>query len=175
MFEGPSITEHAMDIVEDADQQAICTDQQSIYSIREAMDTNDDIFDTIKNPQSTTEASLDILPTSSVLPTWDTILAGDTLVTIEGRQGDRKMTFARPPSKSGEPKHEWTVKLPFHGWSMAIHPPTNVVAVSENTGSVSYVTSKSVRFRARLTNFKLTQGRPDSYSDNGHRRTSPLR
>jgi len=66
-------------------------------------------------------------------------LAGDTLVTM----GQARLSFIKLPSKAKRlPTKDWTVDLAFDGWSVAIHPPTNVVAVSEYTGSISYVSSR---------------------------------
>ena len=63
-------------------------------------------------------------------------LTGDTLVTM----GRARMSFNKLPSKAkGMPTKRWTVDLAFDGWSVAMHPPTNAVAVSEYTGSISYV------------------------------------
>ena len=62
-------------------------------------------------------------------------LTGDTLVTM----GRARMGFMKLPSKAkGLPTRDWTVDLTFDGWSVAMHPPTNVVVVSEYTGSISY-------------------------------------
>jgi len=62
-------------------------------------------------------------------------LTGDTLVTM----GRARMCFVKLPSKAKRlPTQGWTVDLAFDGWSVAMHPPTNVVAVSEYTGSISY-------------------------------------
>lgn len=63
-------------------------------------------------------------------------LTGDTLVTM----GRARMCFIKLPSRAKKlPTKGWTVDLTFDGWSVAMHPPTNVVAVSEYTGSISYV------------------------------------
>ena len=62
-------------------------------------------------------------------------LTGDTLVTM----GRARMCFIKLPSEAKRlPTKSWTVDLTFDGWSVAMHPPTNVVAVSEYTGSISY-------------------------------------
>ena len=61
-------------------------------------------------------------------------LSGDTLVTM----GQARLCFIKLPSKAKRlPTKGWTVDLAFDGWSVAMHPPTNVVAVSEFTGSIS--------------------------------------
>lgn len=63
-------------------------------------------------------------------------LTGDTLVTM----GRARLCFIKLPSKAKRlPTKGWTVDLTLDGWSVAMHPPTNVVAVSEYTGSISYV------------------------------------
>lgn len=63
-------------------------------------------------------------------------LIGDTLVTM----GRARMCFIKLPSKAKRlPAKDWTVDLAFDGWSVAMHPPTNVVAVSEYTGDISSV------------------------------------
>ncbi|KAF9651374.1 hypothetical protein BDM02DRAFT_3110812 [Thelephora ganbajun] len=63
-------------------------------------------------------------------------LTGDTLVTM----GRARMRFIKLPSKAKRlPTRGWTVDLTFDGWSVAMHPPTNVMVVSEYTGSISSV------------------------------------
>jgi hypothetical protein len=78
-------------------------------------------------------------------------LAGDTLVTM----GQARLCFIKLPSKAKKlPTKGWAVDLTFDGWSVAIHPPTNVVAISEYTGSISCVFFQrpSSPVRATLTN-----------------------
>jgi hypothetical protein len=78
-------------------------------------------------------------------------LTGDTLVTV----GRAMMGFVQLPSKAKRlPTRGWAVDLAFDGWSVAMHPPTNVVAVSEHTGSLSYVSFQwsSNPVRETLTN-----------------------
>ena len=66
------------------------------------------------------------------------VLVGDTLATMSSQQDPRKMFFVRLPSKAKVlSKKSWTVDLSFDSWSVAIHPPTNVMAVSEHTGSTA--------------------------------------
>ena len=69
-----------------------------------------------------------------------------------------RIEFQRPRyTDSRELETAGNVTLPFEGWSMAMHPPSNVLVVSERTESVSYVASQ--RFadpcRATLTSYAL--------------------
>ena len=63
-----------------------------------------------------------------------------------------KITFTREYSGLEE-QQQWVVRLPFKGWSMAMHPPSNVVAVSEDPKSPSYVTPERFKntYLAMLT------------------------
>lgn len=95
-------------------------------------------------------------------------LIGDTLVTM----GRARMCFIKLPSKAKRlPAKNWTVDLAFDGWSVAMHPPTNVVAVSEYTGDISYVGFK----RSHDTYEPSPQKCPNSYSTDGHGATAPPR
>lgn len=81
------------------------------------------------------------------------VLTGDTFVNMTGLEGNQKVSFLRLGSKAEEKAEEkWAFPLLFHGWSLAIHPPANVLAVSEKTGSASYVTSECNTDHAMLTN-----------------------
>ena len=52
----------------------------------------------------------------------------------------RKIIFTR--EYTGQIEQRWEVPLPVNGWSMAMHPPSNVLAVTPKTESLSYVTSE---------------------------------
>ena len=66
------------------------------------------------------------------------LLTGNTLVSMKD---GREMNFIRLPSTTdGIEKHKFS--LGFEGWSMAAHPPTNVLAVSEVPKTGWYVTSE---------------------------------
>jgi hypothetical protein len=83
-----------------------------------------------------------------------TMHVGDVSATLDGYLFKFSV---RPPHSSSGLSLERRVNLPFKGLSMAMHPPTNVVAVIEGAGPASYVTPK--RFpnlcRATLTNSTL--------------------
>lgn len=67
------------------------------------------------------------------------VLTGDTYVTME----KRRLTFNRLPSAAGMSyESKWSIDLSFDCESVAMHPPMNVVAVSEHAESSSYVTSE---------------------------------
>lgn len=85
----------------------------------------------------------------------DALLTGDTLVAMSGPPWDREMSFIELPSKADPSENKWKVKLSFDGWTVAMHPPANVMAVSEYTGSSSYVTSEQFLnpVYVTLTNF----------------------
>lgn len=106
-------------------------------------------------------------------PLGTQLLTGDTLMTMNGCT----MSFMRLPSGGNPAAEEWSVDLPFDDWSAALHPPTNVVVVSEHTGSTSYVPSEHFLNPSHVTlmNSTHTQERAGSYSENGHWRTAPLR
>ena len=66
------------------------------------------------------------------------ILTGNTLVSMKDGQ---EMKFVRLPSTTNGIE-EQKFSLKFKGWSMAAHPPTNVLAISEVPESDWYVTSE---------------------------------
>ena len=136
-----------------------------------SIDSEETLFEELSNPTRPISNPPDVLPTS------DTLLTGNILLTLNGPAGDRKLFFTRLLPKAEDLQEtNWTVNLPFYGWSVAMHPPANVLAMSQNTGSTSYVISW--RFFnpgcAPLTISTHVQGHSDSYFENGQRRESPL-
>lgn len=76
-------------------------------------------------------------------------------MTVDGPRMSFKWNSLEPESET--PSQEGTVYLPFEAWqSVAIHPPSNVVAVAERTGVDPYVTSGRLR-RATLINYATFQ------------------
>ena len=57
------------------------------------------------------------------------LVTGDILLQVD----DKTMCFMRLALEKGQTQYKWEFKLDFKIWSVAMHPPTNVVAVSEYT------------------------------------------
>lgn len=60
------------------------------------------------------------------------LVVGDILLEIN----DNKMCFTRLVFQTGQTQEKWEISLDFTIWSVAMHPPMNVVAVSEYTSDL---------------------------------------
>lgn len=102
------------------------------------------------------------------------LFTGNTLLSMKD---GRNVRFIKLPSMAVPAKEERAFSLPFDGWSMAVHPPTNVLAVSECPGPDLYVTSEWFPSSDNMTLKRFThlQEGQGSYSENGHGRKPSLR
>lgn len=55
------------------------------------------------------------------------LLTGDIHLVMD----KKSITFTRLPSTANPNTEKWITPLKFTGWNVAMHPPTNVVAVSQ--------------------------------------------
>ena len=68
-------------------------------------------------------------------PIADLLKTGDS--TVDVTVGDFKMDFLW---KTSGQEQKWSIVLGFVGFAVAMHPPSNVIAISEKTNPDSYVT-----------------------------------